>query len=131
MDSGAIAAVAAAAAVGSAVGSVLTGVWQRSTARQALSQQRLDRDAADRQHHLDQVLSRYQAALTGLGSTSPVARELALQELRALAADATAGVYRAAAGGVLDSELIAAIGEVSELLASGQTVDVVVDDEPH
>ncbi len=131
MDSGLIAAVAAAAAVGSAVGSVLTGRWQQSSARQALTQQRLDHDAAGRQHHLDQILSRHQSALTGLGSPGAVSREIALRELRSIAGDATAGEYRSAATGVLDSELIAAIGQVSELLGSGRIVDVVVEDDGH
>lgn len=124
-----VAAVAAAAALGSAVGSILVGRWQRASAHQALEQQRLDHDAAGRQHHLDQVLARYQAALTGLGSGNAVARELALQELRAISTDPASGSYAADAASVLGSELVETIGHVSGLVADGQLVEVVMEDD--
>ena len=113
----------------------LTAVVQRLgpltdlRAQQALDQQRLDHDAAGRQHHLDQVLARYQAALTGLGSGNAVARELALQELRAISGDPTSGSYATDAASVLGSELVETIGHVGGLVANGQPVEVVMEDD--
>jgi len=124
-----VAAVAAAAAVGSAVGSVLAARWARSVGERGLVEQRLSRDATGRRHHLDQVLARYQQAITNLGSGHHVARRLGLRELERIAADPAAEGYRADATVILDEELRSVREHVAEVTTGDSDVDVQVDDD--